>query len=613
MLNRVDFYQSAESSLALPAGTVLIELDGSACPYLELIEIVRSGWPEFGWARLAYNPAGYEGAAVKSVEESELELAMGRGICIRQVYNVGAPGSAAGSYPLFVGRIEGFETRIDSDGERVEIVAKDFGSQLKRVSVYGQRVDNDDGTSVFLSGADTVFNEGGKANASGESASNNGYNYTVFGSDASASKLWSGGEAIYYLLCEHLPKGLVQIQGAEQIEALTERQSVRDLDVTGLSLADAVGRCCERLGIWFKLLPRLAASGPEQSIVFYRNGAGREVELNCQRGGQQLSISKTSIARLHSVKGIWPVTHKYIGQGDFKVYEATFDLVKAWDPADESTDYDTYCSSSNSEFHKLKDVYRKWCLNEAGDYSVLPYSQGPGHDFSHIFDGGAYVRRRRRFWPALTADKQGKSLGYFLEVSFDDGVNWWQYLYAFNNLLDECGVWLSSDRLDVDTWVAALKGGLKFRITASVVSDERLGCVVADGPLSSTSPVDEHVVSAPGQYKYRKVSGKSVFRKVTDGSVGVADEVDDSAGLYEFVRQKAQAGSGIIEKVEVQTPYLAFDYQIGDRVTSSPESRDLFSCRRDNRSTVWIERVQMDFRGQCTNLKLVRARKRMGG
>jgi hypothetical protein len=220
-----------------------------------------------------------------------------------------------------------------------------------------------------------------------------------------------------------------------------------------------------------------------------------------------------------------------------------------------------------------------------------------------------YAGRRRRFWPALTADKQGKSLGYFLEVSFDDGTNWWQYLYAFNNLLDECGVWLSSDRLDVDTWVAALKGVLKFRITASVVSDERLGCVVADGPLGSTSPVVEHVVSTAGQYKYRKVSGRSIFANVTDGSVGVADEVDDSAGLYEFVRQKAEAGSGAIEKVDVQTPYLAFGYQIGDRVTSSPESRDLLGCRRDNRSTVWIERVQMDFRKQCTNLKLVRARK----
>ena len=46
----------------------------------------------------------------------------------------------------------------------------------------------------------------------------------------------------------------------------------------------------------------------------------------------------------------------------------------------------------------------------------------------------------------------------------------------------------------------------------------------------------------------------------------------------------------------------------GDRVTSSPDSRDLLGGRRDNRSLVWIERVQVDFRQQCTRLKLVRQR-----
>jgi hypothetical protein len=58
----------------------------------------------------------------------------------------------------------------------------------------------------------------------------------------------------------------------------------------------------------------------------------------------------------------------------------------------------------------------------------------------------------------------------------------------------------------------------------------------------------------------------------------------------------------------VQTPHLVFDYRVGDRVTSSPESRDLLACRSDNRSTNWIKRVQMDFTKQCTNLKVVRKR-----
>ena len=244
-----------------------------------------------------------------------------------------------------------------------------------------------------------------------------------------------------------------------------------------------------------------------------------------------------------------------------------------------------------------------------GDYSGPLYGQGEAFDFSKIFESSNFVQRRRRFWPALTTDKQDKSLGYFLQVSFDNGLNWWQYLYAFNNLLDECGVWLSSDLLDIDTWVAALKGVLKFRITASVVSDERLNCVVADGPVNSVIPVVDHIVTLPRQFKYRKVSSKSIFANSLDESIGTPDVVDDATALYEFLRKRAGSASEIIETVDVQTPYLAFDFRVGDEVTCSPESRDLLSCRGDSRSVSRIARVQMDFRNQCTNLKIVRRRK----
>lgn len=258
--------------------------------------------------------------------------------------------------------------------------------------------------------------------------------------------------------------------------------------------------------------------------------------------------------------------------------------------------------------YQVKDVYRKWCLNEAGDYSGQPYNQGSAFDFSKVFEGESFAHRRRRFWPALSADEQCKSLGYFLEVSYDGGVNWWQYLYAFNNLLNECGIWLSSDQLDVDTWVASLKGVLKFRITGSVTSDKRLSATVADGPVNSTIPVVDHLITLPRQFKYRKVSVQSIFAGGTNDGLGVADEVDNTNALYEYVRHKAQGSGEIIETVDVQTPYLAFDYRVGDRVSTSPGSRDLLSVRSDNRSTSTIERAQMDFAKQCTNLKIIRKR-----
>ncbi|MHC4646923.1 MAG: hypothetical protein ACYTBJ_15610 [Planctomycetota bacterium] len=609
MSNEIDFFQSTHTSLSLPGSTVSVFVDGVLCPYLEPIEIVRCGWPEFSFAKLAYNPAGHTPLASGMVEEIEAELAMGKQVCIRQVYNGCAPDSSVVTFPIFEGQIEAIETDFGPEGQTFEVNAKDFSANLLRICAYGQRVGEPDGSTVVLTGADTIFNADGKPNATKKPAAYNGDVYTVFCAEPSAAKYWDCAEVIYYLLCEYLAVGQLHIPSMAQLVALTGDTMVRDLAVTGLNMVNALHCCCELAGLEFRFVPRLAPSGPREAIVFYRPGRGQMVELNCQPAGERLSISKTDVARLHSRKNFWPVTHKYVGQGHSKIYEATFDLIKAWDPEDENTGYDNYSPLTSADFYKVKDVYRKWCLNEAGEYSGAPYNQGDAFDFSQVFESGSYVRRRRRFWPMLTRDSHEKSLGYFLQVSFDDGLHWWQYLYAYNNLLDECGLWLSSDRLDVNTWIAALKGVLKFRITASVVSDERLSCWVADGPVNSTAPVIEHILPPGGQFKYRKVSGSSIFANSSDGSLGMPDEADDSAALYEFVRKKAEVASETIEMLDVQTPWLAFDFQVGDRVTSSPESRDLLGCQRDNRSSYRIKRVRMDFRKQCTNLKIVRHRR----
>jgi len=608
MSNRIDFYQPAKSELALAGATVSILLDGTLCSEIEVLEIVRDSWPNFSRAKLAYNPAAYPDAEQKTLEDIEHEFTMGKQISIRRYFNGIPPSAAAFSHPIFEGQIEGIEKNLGAGGSYVETIARDFSSTLERITVYGRQVSHSDGSTVFLTGLDTEFNPDGMGNANPIPAQINGRTYTTFCSQQKNSKLWSCAEAIDYLLKQYLPTGQLQTPDIGQLLRLTENRIVRDLDVTRLNLIEALHKCCERIGLRFKFIPRLAETGPAQAIVFYRNGSGRAVELNCQQTSEHLSVSKTNISRLSSSKNFWPVTHKYIGQGDFKVYEATFELVKAWDECLEEIDYDMFSPSTNPDFYQVKDVYRKFCLNEAGDYTGAPFNQGDAFDFSRIFDSSSYAASRRRFWPALTTDKHGKSLGYFLQVSFDNGLHWWQYFYAFNNLLDECGIWLSSDQLEPNTWVAALKDVLKFRITASVISDERLTAVVSDGPVNSTIPVIEHITAPLRGYKYRKVTGKSIFANSTDDSLGAPNEADDSVALYEYIRHKAAASHETIETFDIQTPFLLLDYEVGDRISTSPDSRDLLSTRSDNRSRNEIVRVQMDIRNQCTNLKIVRKR-----
>jgi hypothetical protein len=128
--------------------------------------------------------------------------------------------------------------------------------------------------------------------------------------------------------------------------------------------------------------------------------------------------------------------------------------------------------------------------------------------------------------------------------------------------------------------------------------------------------VVERVVEAGSKFRFRKVTGRSIFAGGSfDGEMvepidlgGGADEADDTAALNQFVRRKAQADSEAIETFDVQTPWLALGFEVGDVVETSPDDRDIFSLRCDNRSTAVIERVKMDFQKQTTEMKVVRRR-----
>jgi hypothetical protein len=274
MSNRIDFFQSEQTSLALPAASVSIFVDGMLCPDLELIEIVRSGWPDFSRARFTYNPAAYPTGDFTSVENIESKFALGKSVCIRQYYNGVPPGAATFNLSIFHGHLERIQTTVSGTGEKVEITAGDFGTALKRVLVHGQRLTKTNDSCVFLAGLDTIFNPDSQGNASTESVAIDGKSYAVFCAEPSQSKLWSYAEVIDYLLCEYIPPGQCQRPTLNQLKALTENLIVRDLDVTELNLAEALYQCCERIGLKFKFVPTLVPTGPNQTIVFYKNDTG---------------------------------------------------------------------------------------------------------------------------------------------------------------------------------------------------------------------------------------------------------------------------------------------------------------------------------------------------
>lgn len=608
MSNSIDFSQMDQAGIIFPAGRPTIFIDGQVCGLLLVERIVRASYPEFGWAEVVYNAVGMEADQTIYPEAIEDIIPMGSKITICQYYNRGAGAARLTRYILFSGYIEEINTNITEGRCEVRLKARDLSAKLERLKVSGRRVSSDDST-VFVGDNKIVFNYKDTGNRSLKKINHCGRSFHVFCGDSDRSCSFSYSDAIQYLLSEYILHGLAELPESKHIESIIGDIAISNVDVNGLNLIAAINKCCQQIGMKFKFSPRQSEAGPDIVVVFFKPEYGRCVELNRQHDGEVFSISRTNVHKFSSKRQCWPITQRYIGFGDMKEFEATFEFIRAWDSAGEGFSQSSYATASGN-FEQVEDVYRKWCLNEVGDYSNAPFNAGQSFDFSTIFETESYVKRRRRFLDCITSDTEGNSLGEYLEISYDSGATWQEFVGKFDVLADECGVWISDETLDNDLWAAEQVGKLRFRITAMVESDERLSYSVADGPINSSVEVVDNFVSLPSEYSFRKVTGRSIFHKSNSINIGIPDEADDSEKLASHLIRQANATPNIIEHIEVTTPMVNCNFEPGDRVMSSPESRDILGVRSDGRSLFWIERVEMDFEKQCTKLKIVRQRNR---
>jgi hypothetical protein len=123
-------------------------------------------------------------------------------------------------------------------------------------------------------------------------------------------------------------------------------------------------------------------------------------------------------------------------------------------------------------------------------------------------------------------------------VSYDGGESWGPYGGAFNILLEECGIYLSSNQLDPQVWAAIYDDKLRFRITASIDSDETLEAIICDGPVDCTRGVRTVIFDLGNEYKYRQVRSGSIFAGSSAIETGPPDVVDDSENIRGQLREQ---------------------------------------------------------------------------
>jgi len=472
------------------------------------------------------------------------------------------PGADADDLVLFEGRIVQADLALAADGERVLLAAEDPAADLLRRRLGGRRAWTAGGTADRVDGRALVFNPDGRPNASAQAYTPAaGEAYTIFAPDrAAGNDAWTLDEAVAYVLAEHAASESVEAPSPSEVRAALPATVIRDVSLQGRSLGEALAALLELAGARLVVRAEPGVDGVSRRLELALPDRGPTSWLCHQPPGRVYDPSRTHFASMAVRMDFAAAPRRYVARGDCRLYESTFDLVAGWDDALATDDPDDFSPRTNPDFDAVRDVCRKWVVNEDGTYSGSPYDRGPAPDFSALFEGAPYVRRRRRLLPCLSRDALGRSRGVYVEVSLDGGTTWEQSTLAARVLREECGIVLTADPLPAEYLAAAMRNEARMRITAAVESDALLSAEHA-GTAGDGLPGRTRHVHVPAGYRYRRVASTSRFY-----GEGEADEVDDTVRLQDLIRAAWEADRRAPAPARIEVPYLALGHRVGERI-----------------------------------------------
>lgn len=544
----------------LPQTEVLI--DGAAEPR------VRLDWLEtqLGAAPRAHFSAGL-GHSPLTGEDARLEhlaprVRPGAAVTARLLRGGAWPGDAADGLVLFEGRITRLHVQLDPGGEALAFEAEDPAEEVLRRRLGGQRAWAADDSAAHLDGPPLVFNPDGRSNASATLYTpSGGEAHRIFApAGAPDAEAWTLDEAVAYVLAEYGESPALAVPGRGEVRAAVGGIVLNDVRLEGRTLAEALDALLELAGARFRVAAEPGPAGVSRRLELVVPGGGPVVWLSHQRPGETFDPRCTHLASLAARMEFDAAPRRYVARGDRKVYESTFDLVAGWDASLETAEPDDFSPGANTNFVAVRDVFRKWVLNEAGEYSDPPYGGGPAPDLATVFEGAAYVRRRRRFLPCLSRDMLGRSRGVYAEVSLDGGSSWRRMTVGVRNLTEECGLYLADDPLPPEYLAAAMRGQTRVRVTATIESDS---CLAAEqtAPDATGLPGRTRHIAAPAGFRFRRVAAASCF-----SGEGGADVADDTARLQELVDAAHAADRRCPAPARITIPALALAHRDGRRV-----------------------------------------------
>jgi len=541
---------------------VEVRLDGRAEPRLRLESIEqRMGSAPTATFIAALGRDTITGETLR-LEELAANIRPGATITATLLRGGVLPGNETHDLVVFDGQVMRADLSLQGDGERLILEAEDPSADLLRRRIGGQRAWTADGGADRVDGQTLVFNPDGRPNASDQAYDpGTGDAYTIFAPDRpSGNEAWTLGEAAAYVLAEHGQAEGTEAPSPSETRTALPATVIRDVSLEGRPLAEALDALLELAGARLVVRVEPGIGAVSRRLEIWYPARGPVGWLSHQPPGQTYDPTKTDFVGLGVRMDFAAAPRRYVALGDSKFYESTFDLVAGWDDALASYDPDDFSPRTNADFDSVRDVFRKWVLNEAGDYTGPPYDRGAPPALSAVFEDAPYVRRRRRFLPCLSRDTLSRSRGVYVEISFDSGASWEQMTLAARVLRDECGIYLTEDTLPPRYLAAAMRGQVRLRATATLESDSRLAAEYA-GDSTADLPGRTRHVHVPAGYRFRRVAPTSRFY-----GEGGADEADDTERLDDLVRAAWEADRRAPAPARIEIPYLAFGHRVGERI-----------------------------------------------
>lgn len=531
-----------------PAWVVAVDVNGRPATNLALVEVLA------GFAAEGVTATFECADPTMDIGQARELAARGARISARLLPDGSQPGAA--DWAVFDGFVAAVRVEFSPEGRRILLDAIDPLRFAGGSGLVGRHTRTTDDAFVFAPDAPLVFNEAGRPNRSAEPATFGERTCFVFEDRADRAAWWSVSDIANYLLATRVPADLaIALPPADAVAAMCGDAQPTSVDLTGLSLPAALERVARLGDCGFAIEP--APAGGRSRLRWFPGAGLRTIALRHQDAGSALSADTSvwsgQIAFSHDA-----TRHVWVALGEPERVESTFTLLAGWNAALEGGAHRAY-SRANPAFLDVADVYRRWVLNEAGDWSAEPFNRGPAADLSGVLGLGDCVPRRRRFLPTLSRDAAGRSLGVVIEVSYDSGVTWRNYTGRVEVLADEAGVRVVDDQLPPDYWQAAVAGTLAVRVTACIESDRRARAEWSEQPRADDRRTVEHVRWFAGALRRCWVHASSVL------SGRPADEADDraaaSASLALIARRAEPAVAG-----QLALPCLSAACQVGDRI-----------------------------------------------